>query len=158
MDIGSISTLTQQLSCSYPCFLVIAGLRFKGQETNSFPLTCFFQFVEAICCAVGLWYWGICSHQYSFSCTDKEKWKFIGGASRMTMSECWTPIVTRRTWVSRGSGVRSSYGCKACSITIPDNLHVKSGYIKKDKTKELKSDIFCSPKSVLYIFPTSSCK
>lgn len=39
MDIGSISTLTQQLSCSYQCFFVIAGPSFKGQGTNSFPLT-----------------------------------------------------------------------------------------------------------------------
>lgn len=40
--IGSISTLTQQLSCSYQCFLVIATRHsFKGQDTSSFPLTVF---------------------------------------------------------------------------------------------------------------------
>lgn len=35
MDVGSISTLTQQLSCSYQCLLVIVVPSFKEQEKKT---------------------------------------------------------------------------------------------------------------------------
>lgn len=83
MDIGSISTLTQQLSSSNLCFHVIAAPCSKGQETNSFSLTYFFsQAILAIWRAVGLSKRSVC---LSMQLIDKEKKKGLIGADETTV-------------------------------------------------------------------------